>query len=342
VTHNTTYRRLAWLGLVFLASALGCSDDAMAPDLMGQAWRLRLNHHAVTLSTTAPYNTIQLQSVVTDVNGDTIHDAPAPIYTTTSGNVTIDSTGLVTGLLTQTGAKIIAKVQYKNATVRDTVVVNIVNNPNPPTSATLTLGTQTPGDSAVLYILDLFGGAKILKATVFDGDTHPVSGVAVRYYSADTMMVKISQSGSITIGSALAPGNVMVYAEATVFGIDVQDSMQVRIPGAKMASVVVVFRTPKERPTAVGYFTPDTVHVVLGGVVFWTNNSFEPIDVTFDDPSAALAWPFYPDVDGNIAVVAADSADPNAYQRVRMFMTAGTYPFHSTKYGTSGVVVVDP
>src|ERR1041385_5766589 len=79
------------IGAAFTLSALGwsvfaCGGDVVAPkpapDPSHLYWALTLDHHAITLSTVAPYDTLQLVPTARAATGDPLPFAGAVIYTT--------------------------------------------------------------------------------------------------------------------------------------------------------------------------------------------------------------------------------------------------------------------
>src|SRR5690349_7813960 len=81
--------RRQWAAALILPLALACESSSFKPEPIIDSpelyWDLELNHYAVTLSTTTPYNTLQLVATPRNYRGDPLTGLPAPQYV--SGNL---------------------------------------------------------------------------------------------------------------------------------------------------------------------------------------------------------------------------------------------------------------
>lgn len=358
-----------WLGVIVPGVVLlGCggSDTATGGLLPSRQlfWALQLNHHAVTLSLTPPTDTVQLRATPLSPSGTPLIDpaqATAVRFTVVDNDtsVLVDSTGLVTAHAPVSGAQIVAAQTINGITLRDTVTFNVNAVPSPaPTLTTLSIQSP-PGDSAKRDANDLqmFIAPYTLVTNVLDGST-PIDNVLVAYRSSDPRIATIDNTGSVTV---VAPGRVMLYAESDVYGVTQTDSLAFTVGEPLITSVFVKAVTPVGSNTPIGVFSQGKQTVGVGALVLWQNASGIPVDVVFDTPSAAqavpdthpFAWLFFgfygldgpdnPNTGGNIATFAPmDTTNGNdgIGVRVRWFPNAGTYPYHSALYGTSGTITV--
>jgi hypothetical protein len=216
--------------------SLGCGSDTTGPGTKTAAqryWQLTLNHHAITLATISPYDTIQLIATPRTITGDTLATTARPVFTTSDTSITIDSTGFIRvhGTDTRTNITVIAKLTVGGAaglTLADTAFVNVVQQ----TSADLVpmmdslILRPVAGDSARrATIPDTGFGFGVQLPITQDFDTsivkdalgNAIPNVAVRFRSADRLIARFVDP---TIGTvtAISPGAVLLTAEATVYG----------------------------------------------------------------------------------------------------------------------------
>src|SRR5687767_8323567 len=133
--------------ITFALSALIClgcrGDDAIfAPplDLETLYWDLRAPHNAVQLSTTAPYDTVQLTAIPLTPKGaiwisageTAVDEGPTVWRSTDSVRVRVSSTGLVKALGATAGPVFVtAAKQVNNVTRMDSILVRVVADPAP-------------------------------------------------------------------------------------------------------------------------------------------------------------------------------------------------------------------
>ncbi len=116
-------------GLLSVA-LLGCGSDTTGPAPQNPThlpWRLVLNHHAVTLLDSAPYDTVQLIPTVTTVTGAAVPGSVTVSYTTSDASgAVVDAHGLVTARGASNAIQIIAAATAGGVLVQDTLhlVVN--------------------------------------------------------------------------------------------------------------------------------------------------------------------------------------------------------------------------
>jgi plastocyanin len=341
-------------------------------------WAVQLDQHAVTLSLTAPTNTIQLHAVPLNANGATLDGLGAVTYSVTDSTVEVDSTGRVTAKYTsQPGqhALVIARLTdfAQRVTLADTCYVQVTATA--PTSPLAALSIQPlPGDSATRAK----GGFYTITPQTTDEQGNPFPPAMIYYSVADPNIATVDPlTGDVL---PLRVGQVTLYATMWAYGVVKQDSLRFTITPSDYAAITVlgVIPTGSTKPTLT--FWPAILTVSAGAEVYWSNKSkTDSIDVVFDDPAAAETdtvavdqltdlfgyvfplsspgniAPFFADTTGKGAncltprssrTVAQDSTctwiqfNTSAAKRYRLFSTPGTYHYHSTINGAAGTIVV--
>ena len=153
-------RRRAVAALLGIVGVLGCGTDYVASAGPADPSQLLasvvLDHHAIVLSTTAPWNTIQLTTTPMSGAGAPLAGLPAATYSLSdSGSVAVSADGTVSALAPASGVLVIASVSAGNSTRKDTAYVTVVDTPTPPVLATFSI-QPLPGDSAKMPAADVF------------------------------------------------------------------------------------------------------------------------------------------------------------------------------------------
>jgi hypothetical protein len=309
------------LGIVIsgVMLSLGCGSDTTGPGAKTAAqryWQLTLNHHAITLATISPYDTIQLIATPRTITGDTLTTTARPIFTTSDTSITIDSTGFVRvhGTATRTNIDVIAKLTVGGAdglTLADTAFVNVVQQ----TSADLVpmmdslIFRPVAGDSASRSALtsaniSQFGGIVSPTEQVFDTPLvkdslgNEIPNAAVRFKSADISIASIfgfTKSATVT---TVSPGVVLLTAEATVYGRSKTDSIRYVVGwpelqrirygyAVRLQTVAGIPVTPATPPNKFLEAVSDVIVLGQGGAILWINTTMgfadDSMDVQFDD-----------------------------------------------------------
>jgi hypothetical protein len=357
-----------------LGSVLACGGDTTAPALTpAQAyWALQLDQHAVTLALTAPYDTIQLTAVPLNALGQPLTGLGPAHYSTSDSLITVDSTGLVTAKFVTSGTSttVVASMTdpVQHVTLADTCFIQVtVTAPSAPL-ATFAIqvpkGTVMPADQTFA-----------ISTTATDAMGNPID--AVPYFtSSDPSIAQVEPILRRILGGRT--GQVTLYATTWAYGVAKRDSLVFSVVAPANVTINILPFTPTGSTHPILTFWPQTVTVAPGAKVTWANPSFtDSMDVVFDDPThvdsvainAALGFgtgmgditPWVQDTAGEGPISAAlciargqipanagGSAPPNcnlsfykpASQRQRTFPVAGTYHYHSAKWGTSGTIVV--
>jgi hypothetical protein len=341
-------------------------------------WALQLNHHAITLSLTAPSNQVQLQATPLTTRGDTIPTTVKVRYTSNDSSVIVDSTGLLTARLEQIGVKVIASLTIPNGygqvlTLADTAVVNVNAVPAPIPTVTA-LQIMTPGDSATFS--PVFGMTG-LTVTAMDASNTPLTNVNVFCRSSDRNVVDFGQGviglqqgtlNSFQVNSySYLPGVTTITCSATIYGVSRADSIPIRMgmPLYSKLTLDAVLVVSGKAPVVV---SSTVVKIGVGGIIQWDNRSKQQVDLVFDDSTALQSVPLSEGVLGSgiLGFPCGASAQakrscplpsgagnlllpPNTSRGLtdgkgrdfRRFPVAGTYPYHSTTFPTiTGTIIV--
>jgi hypothetical protein len=263
----------------------------------------------------------------------------------------------------------------QRVTLADTAVVNVNT---PPTARVFTqLAIVTPGDSAKYSY-----GMDSIKVRALDANgvvmSAPNDSINFFLWSSNTMVTQLGNGmrNPTRLQLNVLPGNIMLYASATIYGVTITDSLPVRVgtglfqspPISLDTQIVVGSATPLVTISAL------TVRVGVGGVVRWQNNTNRTVDLVFDDSTAPQAVPAVSATSdlgkaltnscfngllpipipglcaktsngGNVLLPPATNAtfSDGVGRELRRFTAVGTYPFHSTLFPTvSGRIIVEP
>jgi hypothetical protein len=336
---------LALLALLGLAMAACGGDPAVTPPPQNNPetmyWQLTLNVPAATMSTAAPYDTLQLVATPSTVHGTPITDLAPPTYTSLDlDRVQVDSSGLVHVIGSGDGVLVVASLEDHNVLHADTLVLNITDEAPPPTMATFTIHPDV-GDSAKT--------GSTFNATVtpraFTADGTPIPDISTYFSSSDLTIATIDRSTGFL--SPSQPGHLDVYATTTTYGVTKVDTLPYTIGHPTQ---VIIDIPPQVQPNgqSISVFSPDSVVLGPGARVLFGNELGPATDVTFDDPTNVVQDDLYCSLavllcgSGNIAPWTFDPTDPSGVSaiRVRRFPVPGTYRFHSELFGSTGVIVI--
>ena len=308
--------------LLGLPLALGCGSDHLTPaqpiDPEALFWDLELNHRAVTLSTTAPYDTLTLTATPRNHAGETLAGVPAPRYTTSDDSrVLVTPEGVLVALKSTTPYQpvgVTARLTMDGMTHAATVIVKVVDDPAPPVLASLSIDPVPPDSAKRSIFLHCCSPAPVLKNEDFtlshlprvrasDTAGQPVTGFGVLYSSSDSTIGAIPatfSSGAAVAGYTdvvgdelpmeilpLIPGSIEIYASATVFGVTKVDTLPYQI-GWPMGFRITVAPIPNLGPG--NFFTigaeatrpVNEIRIGVGGFVTWRT---APSNVDADSPT---------------------------------------------------------
>lgn len=364
-----------------MSVSLGCGSDTTGPpaDRMKDGfWALQLNHHAITLSLTAPSNQLQLVATPLDVNGDMIPTTAKVRYVSNDSSVIVDSTGLLTGRLPRFGVNVVAKLTISNShgqsvTLSDSAQVNVNVAPTPVPVATA-LHIMTPGDSATFSPVPLMAGFTV--AAVNASNTPLADTINVFCQSSDRRVVDWGRglvnspfTGTVPTfqpnNNAHLPGSTMIRCSATVYGVSLTDSLLIRMGmplHSKLTLDTTIVPAGKKAPA---FVSDSVIKIGVGGIIQWDNRTKQTVDLVFDDStvpqpvvaadtvlkSGIIGWVCIvqnscrtvPTAAGNVLLPPNNRNNPsNGIGRdFRKFPVAGAYHYHSVAYPTIiGTIIV--
>lgn len=344
-------RPSAWCMAAALAlAAAGCATDAAVapPPLINDPnmyWALTLDHHAVTLSTVAPYDTIRLTATPRMVDGTPITGLPAPTFTSLDlERAEVSADGVVHVIESGDQIPVVATLVVGNIRHADTTFINVTTLAAPPVLDTFSIHPD-PTDSAktALYTTKMIAP----RATTADGTA--ITGLAVHYTVSDPTTARIDPTlGQLT---PVRPGQVTVIASATAYGVTKADTLPYTIGHVVTAYINVTAQTNASGQTVNG-FTPNQLLIGPGATVLIINLTGVATDLTFDDPTNIVPDSTYCQAYASLNPHLCDGGSVEAFARepddqmgitalrVRRFPVPGTYNFHSTIFGTTGTIVV--
>lgn len=316
-----------WRRAGFVASVgtivLGCSSGDVAAPKPAQDpsllyWALTLDHHAVNLSTAAPYDTLQLVATPRTATGEGLLDTGTVVYSTSDlSTVRVSPDGLVQAIAPGAGVMVIASLTLAGLTHADTAMVNVTSNPNPPVLASLSIH-PVPPDSAKRAAA-LFGNGYPWQVLTTDTSGNPIPDLAVNCTSSDATVASVPASCGFI--QSWRPGHVILTASTTAYGITKADTLAFTVG---LVDAAIAFLQP-DKPLG-------TITIAKGGTVQWLNELGQPADITFDDTTNVAADPSCQCGSGNIP--------PFDDARSRLFPVPGTYTYQSSAIHGGGTVVV--
>jgi hypothetical protein len=299
------------------------------------------------MSTFPPANQLQLTAVPRTFRGTPVEGLPAPTYTSGNSEVlTVSATGLITARAPSFGVPVVARLTADGITHVDTAFVVAQSEPVP-TVASFSIH-PLPGDSAKYSVTGaLLDPSRSLMPIALD-DSGNLLFLPVRFRSLDPTVSGVEPHTGLLL--PVRPGRVTFIATTTAYGRLMADTLPYII-GEVLQAGVLIERVTGTKTTRFG--NPE-VTIGSGGVITWQNITGISTDVTFDDPAAAEAVPDHFDCPngmpcdaGNIPPFATSEAeletDPFARvkgARVRRFSVPGRYTYRSTRFSTTGTIIV--
>jgi len=347
---------LACLGGLILALA-GCDDlqptatYEMITDPARIYASITLDHRAVTMALTPPYNTAKLTATVRNGKGEPMSGMPAPTFRSSdSTRVWVSPTGELEARSTGGGILIIAEMTSpENIYHADTAIVNVTALANPPQLTTfridrenvdpLAWGLLASNSVEPWFILALFGVIPFPEVTVqaLDQNGVPITGLSIDYRSlrpevavVDRVSGQVTSGGFIPIPGLLKPGKVEIVASTLSYGVAKADTAEFAVTYPAVQGVYVELG-----PDGVPRLSPDEVIVVKNGFVGWVNSITDAVEIVFDNPAqvgeaTVVCMIFGPDFcgGGDIApFTGTPILEGPETLRYRHFPTAGTYTF---------------
>ena len=316
IAYREIVRRAGICAVMGLGASLGCRNDSTGPAPIDAAhlyYQLTLNHHAITLALTAPYDTITLLATPRSATGTPLADAGTTSYHVVGGdtNLTISPTGVLHAIAPDTGAQVVAAHTIGSYTLTDTAIVNINAVTAIPSVAGFSLRTQ-PGDSADFTVsqtnANYTGAQPEIIPVMLDRQGQEIPDVAFRLSSPiDPYIPKGQSYGNPYCQSSpralydgldpatggcvfryAKPGKMWIHAEATVYGVTTVDSLLYTVGRPLFQKINIVPYTPIGKLKPAGIFEPGDDTVAVGAIVVWLNRlAGQVADVVFDSVNAA-------------------------------------------------------
>ena len=332
-----------------------------------------LEHRAINLSTAAPYDTFRLVPVPRNALGEPIAGLPAPTFESSdTTRVWVTPDGLLQARRAtdfERPVYIVAKVVAENNIAHvDTALVHVTANPNPPRIQSLrispdpsrTMDVEIPSEGLFYYgMLYLASGMPLqevlsmmeprLVPQFLDESGRPVmtgsAYMAVDFRSSNPDALGVRSSGYM---NPFRIETVRVTARAVVYGVEVSDSVDVRVVYPTHIGIAI---TEDEHGNL--SLKPKEVTVSPNARVLWINASGSPVDIVFDRPDDVVDDPelcnrMGGDFCGRGDIPAftggpEDMLDPSRMlnaMRLRRFPEPGVYTYRSTLTGLTGRLVV--
>ncbi len=355
--------RRALLTLTFGAAmglSSGCGSEQTIPEPMPPNelyWNLALNHRAVALSTTAPYDTLTLVATPRNALGESLRGTAMPTYLSRNiERVVVTPDGVLRAIAADSQPLwVVTTLQIDNLKHQDSVVISVTDIAEPPVLASLSAHPLPPNSAKRLLNPSLYDTTiSHLPIRAIDQNGVPIPVMVrdsagmlpVTFSSSDQMIASIDR-----LTGALDPirtGRLTFYVTTTAFGVMKTDTLpfQIGLP----AGEAVDFGTVGRSPSLVLYSSEVTIPV--GGYVDFRSPVETDINFSEADLSAIArgdSWALLPHAGfrqfshciradcaaGNAAIV-----PPDIRKAVRVFTAPGTYEFRSVRHGLNGRVVV--
>lgn len=345
-----------------LVLACGSSDpSSFVPNLDDAYWSLELNHHAVLLSMTAPWDTLPLTVTPLNYQGKPLPGLAVPQYSSEDvKHVVVTPEGVlhaIEPLADGVEVMVTAQLTVNNVTHKDTVFVRVVETTNPPAALdAFSIHPMPPDTAKVASGQYLNFPTTPLLARSTDPNGVPIANVPISVRSSDNRIATVNRLTGVVEG--IQPGTVNFYATTTVFGVAKADTLPYQIGWPVLGNIFV----QRLQPSTVA-FVPSEMMVGVGALVSWSEAGQDSlligtIDVNFADADLSnisdilSRFPVYEPFchpnsflvfecgSGNMVLGGSGPAPANGYHGYRIFTAPGIYEYHSSKFGISGRVMV--
>lgn len=306
------------LPLVLLQAMTGCNPEELVslrhPDPTLIFWSLTTDIQATTLAVGGQQ---QLVATPRYASGDPIANTPVATFRSTDPTrVSVNETGMLTGVAATTGLNVIASMTVDGVTNADTTRVIVTATSRELASIELVTNPVTVGtvigmgfDQNITFIARDAAGATI-------------PGLAVAFHSLDPTVAAFFPTRIVP----RQRGTARFVATTTSYGVTAADTVTFTIVYPTRAAIRMV-----NSATAPLSFSPNSAIVGVGAVVTWTNatglNTAESGDVTFDNGVENIQG-------GHIPALARLGVAS------RTFLAAGTYSYKNSLNGATGTIIV--
>ncbi len=316
------------------AAITACGNEKLAAvpaaDLTTVPWSVKLNVNVATMSTVAPYNTLQLTATVYNAYGTALTTDTAPTFVTRDPDrISVTADGLVTVKKTGTDLQIVARYRSGAVTLTDTLRVDATSEANPAPLTDFSIDV-IPYDRSDIFSA-VFLPESVLQATFTVQGRPPTQGTyRYRLWSSNEQIAYSPCCGSIGV---VRPGTVTFYATTTVYGVTKTDSVRYDARLSNFLGILI-----QSDATTPPWFSVPSYVVRTGATVAWLNLSdLDSTDITFDDPTNVEESPeFCQCGSGNVAMIPAGQFAFAA----RRFPVTGTYIYRSRLHNIQGRIIV--
>jgi plastocyanin len=322
MTRSPLWLHSLLIGVVAAGTALStgaCAsdkvDDIVRPDLDTLFWSLNVNAKAVTVAVGEQQ---QLIATPQTINGTALTGFPKPVWTSSDPTrVTVDSTGLLTGVAETQGISVIATLTAQGITYVDTVPVAVTTQ----RAVVSRLEFSVFGPQSIA--LGGYGATTFMVSAV-DAEGNEIPGVAIATSLVENGIATLYAYGGPAQIQASGLGQVHVVATTTSYGTTVVDTAVFPIYYTTNGNVQI---SSNGLPGSVAQFYPTSLVIGVGGSVTWNNYNSTPVHITFTSGGDQVDGGDVGDIEPNGAVT-------------RTFPTVGTYSYKDTIAGQTGTVFV--
>ncbi len=238
---------------------------------------LRLNHRAINISTTSPYDTVKLEARAYNVDGEEVQGLTNVTLLSQSNNVIVFPDGTVKGVkqTSTAGVSVIARATFNGITLEDTAKIVVTNIGSPPVFKTVNPGLNNNTDYvARLHLLD--AEELSVQSNAVDSSNRPIPRLILSYKPRTSFGILFPSSWNSSFQPMLK-GVYVVDIDGYVYGRKVSDSVTIRVVDHRV-QVHVVF--PDKGISRESYIS-------VGGGVYWANHTDDSLDIEFEDASKA-------------------------------------------------------
>lgn len=340
--------RLALVTLTVALSACGDGDVSSPPPdtaIDSVYWSMAVNHHAVRMAMTEPYDTLTLRAVARNFRGDPITTDAKPVFTSSAPDqLSVDEDGVLQARATGSQILVMGSLTVNGMTHHDSLYVEIVDDANPKVLSTFSIQIPPPDSAKIGRDALDFLYPRTIPVRALDADGQPMA-VTPAFFSSDTFKIAVNRfTGALRRNSFLAPsGTVYITASTTAFGVRKTDVLEYRVGLPIEPRFRVVYQeTLGGRVVA---FEPAQVVAGVGANVGWANvDNIPDVTIEFEDPGQASVPRepcFASDCgSGNIVTPIPRGFFINFPPALRSFRAPGIYKFHSPTYGIHGQITI--
>lgn len=343
----SSFPRSVLFSMVLMSFATACSDNIsivrINKDMSAVPWEAVLNHHAATLSTFSPWDTMQLSMTALTSSGDTVYSDSAIVsYESLDSNmVSVTPDGKVQAKVVNSGTSILASMTIGEVTYKDTIIVRVEANASPRTLSTLSIQPLPPDSAKTSVSTAIFTLQRFLKITATDD--LPMTGLLVHYKSLNPIANNVNRStgmfGPLAVLKSVGP--VTFVASTYAFGVAKADTLYFQMGYPININTYFQIRASVDSIGKETYLSGGTT-IGVGGVVIFRNNTDRNVYLEFEDTT---------DIEIAVAVVPNESINrvlghgqdatlDGTYSARRRFTKPGTYRFRDQASGVSSVIEV--